>query len=75
MKSCTDWWTNTKAPQNMFRPTYRKAEIDDYLRAALGVDSAILAVSLGMHVHQVESYQRELGLRKIAENNPKERRR
>ena len=74
MRSCSDWWTSTKASPNMFRPAYRRGEIDDYLRAALGVDSAILAAFLGLHVAQVESYQRELGLRKIAQNNPKARR-
>jgi hypothetical protein len=64
----TDWWTTTKAPRNLFRPAYQTEELDDFLRANRGIDSAILAAELGMSANQIKAYQRQLGLRRITGN-------
>ncbi len=49
----------------MFRPDYQRIESDRYLIENQGVDSAIIALALGLTVPQVQAYQRKLGLRKI----------
>lgn len=55
----------------MFRADYRTKELDDYFRSTFGIDTKILAVEIGMSSNHIEAYQRQLGLRKVADNNPR----
>lgn len=67
----SDWWMSTKSSPKIFRPPGLTVEVESYLRANPAVDAHILAVDLNMNVMHVLAHQRFLGLRKLAENNPK----
>ena len=70
-----DWWTTTKASPKMFRPPGLSVEVEVYLLEHPEVDAHALAESLNMNVRHVMAHQRWLGIRKLAENNPKDKRR
>ena len=70
----TVYWQSTKAPVHLFKRVYESEEVAAHVRDCSFVDSALLAVELKTpHLSRmaVEAYQRRLGVRKIAENNPK----
>jgi len=46
------------------RPPMYTKERDAYLRENVGIDPAVLAEALGLHVRSIYRYQRRLGLRK-----------
>jgi hypothetical protein len=61
-------WISTKSPIRMLDKPI-DPEVESYLRANHGIDSAILAADLGISRIHIESYQRRLGLRALA--NPR----
>jgi hypothetical protein len=58
----------------MFRPPSLSPEVEAYLLMHPDVDANIIAHDIGISVLHVRSHQRWLGIRKLAENNPKVRR-
>lgn len=66
-----DWWVSTKASQHIFRPSHLTPEIEAYLRAAIGIDPAIISAEIKISVAHVLAAQRFLGLRTCSENNPR----
>jgi hypothetical protein len=66
----TLYWTSTKASPEIFR-TGLTAEISAHLRAAVGVDPAILSAELHISAPHVMAFQRKLGLRKITGDHRK----
>ena len=46
------------------RPPMYTEERDAYLRENVGIDPAVLAEALGLHVRSIYVYQRKLGIRK-----------
>lgn len=52
----------------MFSPDYQDAKTAAFLRDNKGIDSALLAVDLGVSEPCIRAYQRKLGLRKITGN-------
>ncbi len=59
------YWSSTKSSAQPPRASYQTAERDALLRAAQGVDPAMLAEDMGMSQHIVRAYQRRLGVREI----------
>jgi hypothetical protein len=58
-------WLSTKSPIGML--DYRiDRDMADYLHSNRGIDSALLAIDLGLGSHDVEASQRRLGLRKFS---------
>lgn len=66
----TIYWSSTKAPVHLFPREYESADLAKHVKENSFVDPAILAVEVGLTVDAVKAYQRRLGVRKIAENNP-----
>ena len=66
-----DYWLSTKSATHLLRQPYRTAALADYLRENVGIDPAVLGMAWGLQACQIEAYQRELGLRKIAGHPPR----
>lgn len=66
----TIYWTSTRAPIHLFKRDYETAELAKHVTENACIDAAILAAEVGLQVDTVKAYQRRLGVRKIAENNP-----
>ena len=62
----TEYWMSTLSPQKMFRPERLTTELEASLREHAGIDSAQIALTLGIFDNEVRSYQRYLGLRTIS---------
>ena len=58
-------WLSTKSPIRMLDYQIDQAT-EQHLRDNIGVDSALLAIDLGVCVARIESHQRRLGLRPFA---------
>jgi hypothetical protein len=67
----TVYWSSTKAPVHLFPREYESKEVAKHVTENSFVDAAILADELGISAPCITAYQRRLGVRKIAENNPK----
>lgn len=73
----TIYWSSTKAPVHLFRREYESEDVKAHIREYSFVDPQMLADELRvphLNPQAVAAYQRRLGVRKIAENNPKDRR-
>lgn len=71
------YWQSTKSPVHLFPKEYESEEVAKHLAENALVDAAMLSAELRvkhMHPMAVAAYQRRLGVRKIAENNPRDRR-
>ena len=55
------------------RPRNRTPECISYLRDNVGIDPAILAADLGIHINWVLAWQRQLGVRPFACKAPNTR--
>jgi hypothetical protein len=66
----TDWWMSTLSKMQFRESSYETPENEKHLRESQGIDSALLAADLGISPLHVEAYQRKLGLRPLAVNNP-----
>lgn len=69
LQTTTDWWTSTTSNPHMFSPKYQTSELRDLLLDRVGIDSAQIAIEASQqHVrrHEIEAFQRKLGLRKIS---------
>lgn len=72
----TIYWTTTKAPVHLFKREYESEEIAKHLTENCFVDPAVLSSELrapSLHAMSIRAYQRRLGVRKIADNNPVKR--
>lgn len=72
-----DYWISTKSPVHMFPKAYESAELAKELKENSFVDPAVLALDLktpSLSQHSIMAYQRRLGVRKIAESNPRGKR-
>jgi hypothetical protein len=58
-------WLSTKSPLRMLDPPI-SSKMEQYLRDNQGIDSALLALDLGLGPDHVEARQRRLGLRKLS---------
>lgn len=58
-------WLSTKSPIGMLDRRIDR-DLADFLHSNQGIDSALLAIDLGLGAHDIESSQRRLGLRKFA---------
>lgn len=70
----TNYWSSTLAPRHLFKRAYESPELAAHIRDNSFVDPAILAADLRvehLNPQAVEAYQRRLGVRAIAENNPR----
>lgn len=73
----TVYWQSTKSPVHLFPREYESKEVAAHVREYSFVDPAVLAAELRvshLNPQAVAAYQRRLGVRKIAENNPRDRR-
>lgn len=71
----TIYWQSTKAPVHLFKREYESEELAKHVTENSFVDAAILAQEVGVSAPAIKAYQRRLGVRKIAENNPVPRQR
>lgn len=68
------YWSSTKAPVHLFKRVYEDPLTAWTVSVGVGVDPKILSDNMGIpHLNSwaVAAYQRRLGVRKIAENNPR----
>lgn len=66
----TIYWSSTKAPVHLFPREYESQELAKHLTENSFIDAALLASEVGLSTDAIRAYQRRLGVRKIAENNP-----
>lgn len=66
----TIYWQSTKAPVHMFKRDYESPELAKHISENSFIDAAILASEVGLSTDAVKAYQRRLGVRKVAQNNP-----
>lgn len=66
-----DWWASTNSSPGVFRPSHLTVEMEVALRMMAGIDSALIAVDLGISRQHVEAHQRKLGLRALATTKTK----
>ena len=71
----TIYWSSTKAPVHLFPREYESQNLAKHVKENAFIDAAILATEVGLSTDAVKAYQRRLGVRKIAENNPVPRQR
>lgn len=64
------YWSSTKAPVHLFKREYETPELAKHVTENAFVDAAILASEVGLQVDTIKAYQRRLGVRRVAENNP-----
>lgn len=60
------YWLSTNSPSLRLLDPKISPEVEIYLRENQGVDSALLALDLGLSHLKVEAWQRQLGLRRIS---------
>lgn len=73
----TIYWQSTKSPVHMFKREYESEDVKEHVREYSFVDPQMLADELRvphLNPQAVAAYQRRLGVRKIAENNPRDKR-
>lgn len=73
----TIYWSSTKAPVHLFPREYESKELAKHVADNSLVDPAMLADELKvehLNAMAVRAYQRRLGVRKCAENNPRGKR-
>ena len=65
-----NYWSSTKSPVHLFRMSYETPEKEAFLRENFCIDASMLAFDIHLNPQVVRAYQRRLGLRAIAPNNP-----
>lgn len=66
----TVYWTSTKAPRHLFKREYESPEAAAIVIENACVDPSILVADVGLNQMTIKAYQRRLGVRAVAENNP-----
>ena len=64
------YWSSTKSPVHLFKREYECEETAKHVIENACVDPSILVADLGINHMAIKAYQRRLGVRALAENNP-----